>query len=121
MGGGSLALRGGSIGHSPGHYSHGYMSPGNYASRGHDFGHRGHYNGGNRHYAFNDHDHHGHDNFHHRGHGHFVNGIWVAWPGWYGGDYYGYSDCGWLQRQAAITGSPYWWSRYNACIGYDYY
>jgi len=20
--------------------------------------------------------------------------------------------------QAAITGSPYWWSRYNACIGY---
>jgi hypothetical protein len=22
-------------------------------------------------------------------------------------------------RQAAITGSPYWWNRYNACVGYS--
>ena len=26
-----------------------------------------------------------------------------------------------LRRQAIITGSPYWWDRYNACVGYDYY
>lgn len=34
----------------------------------------------------------------------------------YGGDYgyYGYNDCYWLRRQAIITGSPYWWSRYEA-------
>jgi hypothetical protein len=32
--------------------------------------------------------------------------------------YYGYGDCYWLLSQANITGSPYWWSRYNACVGY---
>ena len=37
----------------------------------------------------------------------------------YGPDYYSYGDdCWWLLRQARITGSPYWWSRYNACVGY---
>ena len=81
---------------------------------------------GNRRYAFNDHDHHGNDHhgndhFHHGRHGHFVNGVWVWWPGYYGGDYYAYNDCWWLRRQALITGSPYWWSRYNACVGYGYY
>jgi hypothetical protein len=92
------------------------MPHGNYASR-----ERGRY--GNRRYAFNDHDHHGHDHFRHGRHGHFVNGVWVWdwWPGYYGGDYYAYNDCWWLRRQALITGSPYWWSRYNACVGYGYY
>ena len=31
------------------------------------------------------------------------------------------NDCYWLRRQASITGSPYWWSCYNQCVGYDYY
>jgi hypothetical protein len=50
------------------------------------------------------------DRFHHR-HRVFVNGVWF----W---DYYAYNDCWWLRRQALITGSPYWWSRYNYCVGY---
>jgi hypothetical protein len=55
------------------------------------------------------------DRFHHR-HRVFVNGFWV-WV--YGPDYYAYGDdCWWLRRQADITGSPYWWSRYNYCVGY---
>jgi hypothetical protein len=41
--------------------------------------------------------------------------VWV-WV--YGPDYYAYGDCDWLLRRARITGSPYWWHRYNACIGY---
>jgi hypothetical protein len=23
-----------------------------------------------------------------------------------------------MRRQAVLTGSPYWWSRYNACLSY---
>ena len=38
-------------------------------------------------------------------------------PYGYGGGY-GYGDCYWLRRQAAITGSAYWWRRYQECIGY---
>jgi hypothetical protein len=49
----------------------------------------------------------------------FRNGVWV-WV--YGPGYTSYGDdCYWLRRQAIITGSPYWWDRYNACVGYDYY
>jgi hypothetical protein len=56
------------------------------------------------------------DHFHHR-HRAFVNGVWI-WA--YGPDYYAYGDdCWWLHRQALITGSPYWWSRYNRCVSYD--
>jgi hypothetical protein len=29
---------------------------------------------------------------------------------------YGYGGCYWLWRNAVATGSPYWWSRYNACV-----
>jgi hypothetical protein len=36
----------------------------------------------------------------------------------YGGGY-GYGDCAWLRRQAVITGSPYWWQRYQDCVNYD--
>jgi hypothetical protein len=53
------------------------------------------------------------DRFHHR-HRVFVNGVWV----WVYGPDYAYNDCWWLRRQALITGSPYWWSRYNYCVGY---
>ena len=39
--------------------------------------------------------------------------------GWYGGAYaYGYGGCAWLRQQALITGSAYWWQRYNSCIYY---
>jgi hypothetical protein len=51
--------------------------------------------------------------FHHR-HGHFVNGVFVfdVGPG------YAYNDCWWLRRRALATGSPYWWHRYELCVGY---
>jgi hypothetical protein len=39
-------------------------------------------------------------------------GIWIG-PGYY------YSSCEWMRRRAIQTGSGYWWSRYNACVGYD--
>ena len=60
------------------------------------------------------------DRFHHVDHFHnrrFVNNaFFVGFPGWWG---YGYgSSCYWLRRQAIVTGSPYWWSRYQACVGY---
>ena len=65
-------------------------------------------------FAEGDHD---HDFDHHHGHGHrvFRNGVWV-WA--YGPDYYAYGDCSWLLRRAEVTGSPYWWNRYDACTGY---
>jgi hypothetical protein len=109
------------------HMDRGYMPRGNYAVRDRGYVPHGNYafrdHGrvyGNRRYASNDHDHHGNDHFHHGRHGHFVNGVWVWdwWPGYYGGDYYAYNDCWWLRRQALITGSSYWWSRYNACVSY---
>jgi hypothetical protein len=36
----------------------------------------------------------------------------------YGADYYAGDDCSSLLRRAQTTGSGYWWSRYNACVGY---
>ena len=43
----------------------------------------------------------------------------------YGAPYLAYGvyagDCYWLYQRAVATSSPYWWSRYNACVGYDYY
>jgi hypothetical protein len=133
-GGRSFAYHGGGGGGRAYAYHGGQWNHGNYGRQGRVYAgspnwhpnggqwNHGNYGHMNRHYAFNDHDHHGHDNFNHGRHGHFVNGIWVGgwWPG-YAGDYYGYNDCEWLRRQAVITGSPYWWSRYNACVGYDYY
>ncbi len=73
---------------------------------------------GNKHYANKDHDHHDHGNIHNR-HRVFRNGVWV-WA--YGPGYTAYGDdCYWLYREASITGSPYLWDRYYACVGYDYY
>jgi hypothetical protein len=41
--------------------------------------------------------------------------VWV----WVGGtDYYAGGDCYWLLQRAQYTDSPYWWSRYDACVGY---
>jgi hypothetical protein len=65
--------------------------------------------------AFNRDHGHDHDQFNGR-HRVFRNGVWV-WV--YGSDYYAYGDnCYWLRQQAMATGSPYWWSRYNSCVGY---
>ena len=60
------------------------------------------------HHGFN-HDHFRH--FHNRRF--FVSNVFIG-----GGYPYYYGDCYWLRRQAIITGSPYWWARYQACRGY---
>ena len=40
-------------------------------------------------------------------------------PGYYDGDYGYYGGgCSWLYRNAVATGSPYWWNRYQYCVGY---
>jgi hypothetical protein len=79
---------------------------------GHEFVGRGF--GGPR---FAAHDfHHGfnHDHFHHfHNRRFFVSNVFIG-----GGYPYYYGDCYWLRRQAIITGSPYWWARYQACRGY---
>jgi hypothetical protein len=85
-------------GRDRGHFEHG--DRGRFVER-HDRGERFEH----RRFAQRGHD---FDRFHHR-HRVFVNGIWV-WAYW--------DDCWWLRRQALITGSPYWWSRYNYCVGY---
>jgi hypothetical protein len=44
-----------------------------------------------------------------------MKGVWV----WVDGpDYYAGNDCAWLLDRAEVTNSPYWWRRYNLCIGY---
>ena len=78
------------------------------------FEHEGHVDHGHfdhgHHFAME----HEHDHFHHR----FVrNRFFFAGGGWPYYYDYGY-DCSWLRRQAAITGSPYWWRRYELCVGY---
>jgi len=110
-----------------------YSSPRSYASRdldrsgpkaGRDY--RGDHNryadrnrGDNRRYANRgrDNNHNNHNNRHRV----WRNGawVWIYGPGYYAYDNYAYGDnCYWLRQQAYATGSPYWWSRYNACIGY---
>jgi hypothetical protein len=66
----------------------------------------------NQHFAMHDHD---RDFNHFNRNRVFRNGVWV-WA--YGPGYYAGDDCWWLLRQARVTGSPYWWSRYDACVGY---
>jgi hypothetical protein len=59
------------------------------------------------------HDHHFNNRFNNRF-------FFTSGPFFYG-DYYaynGYGNCAWLRRQAIITGSPYWWNRYQACLYY---
>lgn len=67
---------------------------------------------------------HGHGNHgprhHRRGHGLYYGVPFVAYGAYYGGDYGYGSDCGWLRRRAAATGSSYWWARYQDCIQSDY-
>ena len=80
-----------------------------------DGGHHGHHGPSVawNHGSWDHHGHgHGHDHFKHR-HNFFAGDIFI-----YGGGY-GYNDCGWLRRQAIVTGSPYWWRRYQDCLYYD--
>ena len=58
-------------------------------------------------------------------HRHFNNRRFVAvgfFPGYYDYGYYDYGyyggGCSWLYSNAIATGSPYWWNRYQYCIGY---
>jgi hypothetical protein len=44
--------------------------------------------------------------------------IELVWVWAYGPDYYSYNDCWRMRERALATGSPYWWSRYNYCVGY---
>jgi hypothetical protein len=114
----SFAAQGGGANYHARPHSGPYSGP-RYANRDFDHGGKhgryGHYD--NRHYAERGHDNHGH------GYRHRVwrNGawVWIYGPDYYGPDYYAYGgECYWLRQQAYATGSPYWWSRYNACIGY---
>ena len=91
-------------------------SRGNYALKDRDYKKGdGFKDGRKKQYASKDRD---HDHGKFKRHRVLRNGVWV-WV--YGPGYYAYNDCEWLRRQAIITGSPYWWRRYNLCIGYDYY
>ena len=78
---------------------------------------RRHFNNGrsardhdDKHFSNRDHDH-----YQFNRHRVFRNGVWV-WV--YGPDYYAGDNCAWLMDRAEVTGSPYWWRRYNLCIGY---
>ncbi len=45
--------------------------------------------------------------------------VWIGVPLLYGASYYGGDyGCGWLYSRAIASGSSYWWSRYNDCVGY---
>jgi hypothetical protein len=101
-GGGHMGGMGGHMGGIAGRGVHGGPT---FAGRGFD---NGHFN--NRHFI-NDRD------FHNR---RFINNrFFVAGgPWWWGYDYAYGSGCYWLRRQAIVTGSPYWRSRYQTCVGY---
>jgi len=90
----------------------GFAMGGGHMRGGHEF-----VGGGGPRFAAHD-FHHGfnHDHFHHfHNRRFFVSNVFF-----FGGyPYYGYyGDCYWLKRKAIITGSPYWWTRYEACLGY---
>jgi hypothetical protein len=128
-GGGGLGIRGGGGGDG-GHMGH-MASSGDHigGGGGGDGGHMGHMarggdfdGGGHGHHdhgsvsAWNGGDwaRHGHD--HDRDHFRHRNNFVTNDVFFYGGGYGGYGDCGWLRRQAIITGSPYWWNRYQECL-----
>ena len=43
--------------------------------------------------------------------------VWGGLPFYFYGGYY-YGDCYWLRERAELTGSPYWWDRYELCRAY---
>lgn len=49
-------------------------------------------------------------------------GVPFVYSGYGYGYGYGYGGCGWLKRRAILSGSSYWWSRYQDCrYGYGSY
>src|SRR5262245_23170571 len=122
-----VAAHVGHIGGNMGHFRSGHIGGTQIAGMGGLNGNRWHGgsawhgNNGNNWHGNNMHGH-DHNHFAHNHHRHFDNrfvGVGIGWwPGYYS---YGYGSCGWLRRQAAVTGSPYWWDRYYACVNYDYY
>ena len=55
-----------------------------------------------------------------RSHGFARRGVFVGVPLAYGGYYYA-NSCSWLRHRALVTGSRYWWSRYQDCLYGSYY
>ncbi len=99
----SPRVRGGYVGNDR------YVDNGSKVRRGSNFD-RSELNGDRRRFVDRDHRE-GQDFNRHRV---WRNGAWV-WI--YGPDIYTYGDdCGWLLRRAQMTGSPYWWDRYDACV-----
>jgi hypothetical protein len=82
---------------------------------GRDFD-RQHFDRGGRRHAGRDHD---GRHWKHR-HRHRDRFFFYGAPYWAYGVYAG-GGCHYLYRRAIATGSPYWWSRYHDCIGYDYF
>ena len=101
----TLVKHGGGGHHGGGHHGH------------HGGGGRHHYGGGGRHHV-----HKGGGHGHYNRHGHYGHYRHYGNYGWYGWPYFGYGyhggGFGWLYGRAVATGSPYWWDRYYACIGY---
>jgi len=92
-----------------GHMGGGHMGEG-HMGEGHMTG--GDHIGG-RHTAGGDHIHGHYDRY---GGNVFVFGG-LGYGNEWGYDRYGYyGDCGWLRHRAAVTGSRYWWRRYQACL-----
>jgi len=58
--------------------------------------------------------------FEHHFHGgpFFGGGIFIGPPVVYDDYYYTGGGCRWLRIQALRTGSPYWYRRWRACVGY---
>jgi hypothetical protein len=115
-GGGGGGHMGGSAGHmgGGGHMGGfaGHMGSGGHMMGGPHMG--GRFNGGPRFTHFDHFDRvHNFHHFHNRRF--FVSNVFF-----FGGSpYHGYyGDCYWLKRKAIITSSPYWWSRYEDCVGY---
>ncbi|HKZ97814.1 MAG TPA: hypothetical protein VJ045_12640 [Hyphomicrobiaceae bacterium] len=54
--------------------------------------------------------------FHRHRHFRYRPRIWIGYPYYYYGGYYG--DCYWLKVKAIRTGSRYWWRRYHECVGW---
>jgi hypothetical protein len=116
------------VGRGGGHGGHGGRGGGRGGGHGgghwgggHGHGHVAH--GGGRHHGGG--GHHagkGHRNYyaHNYNYGRYYrHGRYYRNYGWYGGAYAygsGYGNCAWLRRQALITGSSYWRSRYYNCI-----
>ena len=109
--GGGAALKGGGGGRNA--HKGGRGDKGHYAHKGGkgDKGHYAHRDGKGR-YAHKG----GKSDFKHRHYGRYFR----YYPGIFAyGAYSYYDECDWLWRKARITGSPYWWRRYEECRYYD--